>query len=126
MQVVISGFDSKEVLVEKAIFFYANRLGIEPKTISVYVNDSMVVCGGCYAEDENEFMIDVKVKDRTLTEIFMTLGHEMVHIKQYTKNNLAKAFTTSIPYYDRWWEKEAYELEVVLIKEFSDFIAKGN
>jgi hypothetical protein len=57
--------------------------------------------------------------------MIVTLAHEMVHVKQYLKDNLAEHFTYDIPYMERWWEKEAYAMEVEITKSIIEMVESG-
>lgn len=96
--------------------------------------------GTCCWDDDNlrarEFIIKV---DRALTKrkMLLTLAHEAVHMKQYAKGEL-KYYLRGAPcrwkgvaiderstlYDDLPWEKEAWELEHILYKEFKDHVKK--
>ena len=78
--------------------------------------------------------------------MFKTLAHEMVHLKQYAKNELGKEFslttkggvkimtrwknelwkakTKECPYWDSPWEIEAYGREVGLYRRWVDHVEK--
>lgn len=100
-------------LIESATIFYCNELDIQPE-LEVYIDDSkdLKVNGLCYHND-GEFLILINgnLEDG---HALVTLAHELVHVKQYMKNDLEEKLDLTIPYHDRWWEKEAFEMESVL------------
>jgi len=77
--------------------------------------------GYCMMEDTNrEFEIEVS-KDLSLKDFVTALCHEMVHAKQYARNEMSGNITDrhwkrstvadSVSYWDLPWEKEAYRME---------------
>lgn len=109
---------------------------IFPKTQRVFLNVELIqnlsgkegVLGDCLDEDDREFTVRVdSLQDDTA--FIKTLCHELVHVKQYAKNELrqsrsdrmsfkGKPFSTDTDYMKRPHEKEAYELEDVLASQF--------
>jgi len=58
--------------------------------------------------DIGHYLILVKTANRNITEIYTTIAHELVHVKQYMYDNLGHLLDQHKPPYDeRWWEKEA-------------------
>ena len=65
-----------------------------------------------------------EIKDIGITELVTTVCHEMVHIKQYARNEMTdecvqfgaatwkgRKVSPKVSYYDLPWEKEAYRLQ---------------
>jgi hypothetical protein len=109
-------------LVEKFTRFLCHELDVFPHqiTIAAYeVDDSTY--GLCIDESENEFLILVKQEGRDIGQVFTTIAHEMIHVKQYVKENLAWFLhnRNHIPYMERWWEKEAFSFAVPLVEKFA-------
>ena len=84
--------------------------------------------GYCMQEDTNRmFTIDVQ-KDLSLRDFITTICHEMVHVKQYARNEMdcygrkwkTKVISDKVGYYDLPWEKEAYRLQDKLAQEVWD------
>lgn len=78
--------------------------------------------GYAYMEDDNRtFTIELE-KSMKVKDLIVAVCHEMVHIKQYAKNEMgddgARWKKTKVKkgtkYYDLPWEKEAYRLEYKL------------
>ena len=92
------------------------------KTLEITVrirkfNDDAI--GYCMMEDTNrEFDIEIS-KDLSLKDFVTALCHEMVHAKQYARNEMScyggkwkkKKISDDTAYYDLPWEKEAYKKE---------------
>lgn len=94
------------------------------KTLEITVrirkfNDDAI--GYCMMEDTNrEFDIEIS-KDLSLKDFVTALCHEMVHAKQYARNEMSgdaydrkwkkSIVSDSVGYWDLPWEKEAYRLE---------------
>ena len=78
--------------------------------------------GLCEAVDNRHFIIDVCLFGNWIS----TLAHEMVHVKQFAKNELDPALTRwksnryceTIDYWDQPWEKEARRLQFKLVEDF--------
>jgi len=115
-------FMKHDSLVEKFVNFICKELDIEPLklTIASYDEDDNLN-GLCMDESDSEFIILVKETDRNIGEIFTTIAHEMIHVKQYMKENLGWFLDNrkDIPYMDRWWEKEAFKDAVPLVEKFA-------
>lgn len=113
---------SNPSLVEKFTKFLCEELDIRPSKITVaqYELDDGIL-GLCLDESDDEFIVFVKEQGRNIGEIFTTIAHEMVHVKQYMKENLGWFLENrkDIPYIDRWWEKEAFSMAVPLVENFA-------
>jgi hypothetical protein len=114
-------------LVENLTSFICRDLNIKPKsiTISEYENEDHVV-GLCIDEEDDHFQILIKEKGRDVAQICITLAHELIHVKQYMRENLGWYLDnhSHIPYIERWWEKEAYSNSVPLVEKFAKTIEK--
>lgn len=109
-------------LVEKFAKFLCEELSIQPKriTIAAYEIDEDTL-GMCIDESEDEFIILVKEANRDIGQVFNTIAHEMIHVKQYMKENLGWFLNnrSDIPYRERWWEVEAYSGSIPLVEKFA-------
>lgn len=121
------GFD--KTLMRTAVSFYMKYLNISRKDISsllIIGDDVMEETGRCYpTDDSSQFMIMIKEQKRNVTEVYLTLAHEMVHIKQFLYQDLQgyrKSRSKDIPYRELWYEKEAYALESEMLIEFANFM----
>lgn len=110
------------VLTERFIKWLCEELQIQPKVISVYGQDELDgAVGMCMDDSESEFTILVKTSGRDIGQVFNTIAHEMIHVKQYMKENLGYWMDncSEIPYMERWWEVEAFSKSVPLVEKFA-------
>lgn len=116
---MIKVYDLDRKLTESFVTFCCEDLKIFPKLIEVspikFDTDST---GLCIDVDEDEFLILTKTKDRNLTQIYKTIAHELVHVKQFIYDNLNDLLLTNEPYETCWWEKEAQEKSTNLISRY--------
>jgi hypothetical protein len=141
----IEGFTAKQTKeLEAAARFFAAQL-LHPKTvknlqIDIERDRKLDVEGECISEDDRKnprwFTINLRGA-RTDDDMIKTLAHEMVHVKQYAKNELGKELALASKgkgikiatrwqgkfwnpsskedaYWDCPWEIEAYGREVGL------------
>ena len=114
------------VLTEDFISFCCDQLSIKPDHITVegwpepFKNGAL---GLCYEVDTSEYLIMVSTKNRTATEIYNTIAHEMVHVKQFMRQDLGNIIEAHKPAYnERWWEIEAAEKSLNLVKKYVDVL----
>jgi hypothetical protein len=135
MKITVTGAAGKRAKdIEKAAVFYANKL-MNKRLIKNLVIDIEVVSkldgdekGECMPDEEEGyrnpryFTIRLKRWNKDGEDILQTLAHEMVHVKQYAKNELAfkpvynktkKSFTSKIDIYwnDTIWKNKKSEHE---------------
>lgn len=145
MQVNVTGFSQKKTAdLKRAAIFFADQL-MDPRmvrniTLDIERNSKLDVIGECVDEDDVRnprwFTITLRDKIGEEEDIIKTLAHEMVHVKQYAKNELARQMRVTrgngfklatkwkgelwMPkrkedaYWDAPWEIEAYGREVGL------------
>jgi hypothetical protein len=106
--------------ITECVVHMCECLGIEVPNIHIFVDDTIKPDGACYENSPNDFMVVLKSQD--IGQMLVTLAHEMTHVKQFMKNNLSAHFDNKIPYMERWWEKEAYEMEVVITKSLIEYV----
>ena len=77
--------------------------------------------GYCMMGDDNRtFEIEVD-KKLDVEEMITTVCHEMVHVKQYVRNELGiNDNHDGQNYFDLPYEKEAYKLQETLLKQFKE------
>lgn len=113
-------------LVEAASFF-ANKLGIESHDFTLIIERKKLeqgIRGLClYDPEEREFTIELERRNTSSRHIniYSVLAHEMVHVKQYVKNELVDFHSSLVlwngklmpsdMYWDAPWEIEAYGLQ---------------
>jgi hypothetical protein len=109
-------------LVEKFVRFLCAELKVQPSKICIdsYDEDNTNL-GLCIDESQDEFIILVKESGRNIEDVFITIAHEMVHVKQYMNENLGWFLDNRnyIPYHERWWEQEAFSRSVPLVEKFA-------
>jgi hypothetical protein len=109
-------------LVHKFVLWLCQELQVFPDSISIHGEDDLDgVYGLCMDVTESEFVILVKTGKRNIGEIFTTIAHEMIHVKQYMKENLGHWMDScsDIPYKERWWEVEAFAESIPLVEKFA-------
>jgi hypothetical protein len=136
-QVYTSGGRKKErEIVEKIVAWSINELMPRMRTLCIDVELKKIdVFGYCLEEDNNRtFTLTVK-KGLPIFDLVCTVIHEMIHVKQYARNELSqkngrvmwkKEDHTGTNYVDTPWEKEAYakekELAIKCFKEVDIFV----
>ena len=115
------------ILTENFVHFCCDQLRVHPDLIRVEGWDDPFKDGAlglCYEVDfKEEYLIMVATKGRTATEIYDTIAHEMVHVKQFVNQRLGKEIEQEKPIYEnRWWEKEASEKSFNLVKKYVDIL----
>jgi len=120
--VLIEGMN--EEFANKVVRFFCDALGVDVPNLHIFVDDTIHVAGACYQNSHDDYLITLKQQD--LGQMIVTLAHELVHVKQYMIDGLAKTFDATIPYRERWWEVEAYEKEVELTKLLIEAVTQGN
>lgn len=104
----------------------SKKLEIEVQLTNIKNSDAVGFT--CMMEDRYHFELEIE-KNQTLREFIGTITHEMVHVKQYYKNQMddqpknghyrwnKEKIDVKTPYSDLPWEKEAYELQYKLADE---------
>ena len=124
---ILETYVGTPLLVEKFVKFICDEYDIRPKKISICNMDKNKdsVLGLCLDTSEDEFIILVKEEGRNIGQIFNTIAHEMIHVKQYVKENLGWFLDNRghIPYIERWWEVEAFRNSAALVEKFAKTIS---
>ncbi len=116
-----------QCLVVNFVRFVCSELCITPNKLSIASYDvADGIYGMCIDESDSNYIILVNEKERNLTEVFITIAHELIHVKQHMKENLGWFLDNRlyIPYHDRWWEKEAFARSVPLVEKFVKTLRK--
>lgn len=147
-----TGPRNADKLEEAARFFAAQLMHartVNKLEIDLEVVRNLDVTGECISEDDtkNPRYFTVRLKQQPLDEMIRTLAHEMVHVKQYAKNELGKELSLARGgkglrivtrwqgdlwspkskedgYWDAPWEIEAYGREVGLHHKWVAFSSK--
>jgi hypothetical protein len=124
MPLIIEG-NMNQDFIGSVVAFFCDALGISiPKNLHIFTDETIEIDGACYRNDHDDYMI--VLKEQNIAHMVVTLAHELTHVKQYVLDSLESAFTTDVPYRERWWEIEAYEKEVELTKMLIKAVEKGN
>ena len=122
----IGGSKKQRELVNDVAYFCIERLMPRMKTLDIEIQINNIksnAVGYCMMSENNRtFELEVD-KKLDIEEMITTVCHEMVHVKQYARNELgiddyhadASLNPTDFPY-----EKEAYELQEVLFNEYKE------
>jgi len=118
----------KRALAEKTVAWSIKKLGLSRmSSLSIDVVLRKMKeneYGYCNIVDNNRnFVIDVN-KNVTIKDLVSTIIHEMVHVKQFARNEMnghnmqwkSKIISEDTDYMDLPWEKEAYRLEEKFVK----------
>ena len=131
---VHGSFKSKRRLTEEVIHCCIQEMMPRMETLDIYVNlDKLPEADGyCLAITNREFHLEI---EKTLTEddFITAVCHEMVHVKQFARGETKdvnlftklwkgaeylSAYSTIDEYMKLPWEKEAYEMQEILLKKF--------
>jgi len=122
---VWNGDRDKQALAEAVTYFCIEELmpRISTLDISIEFSDERQAyqSGGCVAVTRREFEIEIsdKLSD---DDIITTICHEMVHVKQYARNELpisgGVSYRTYEEYENQPHEVEAFQMEKILAEKF--------
>jgi folate-dependent tRNA-U54 methylase TrmFO/GidA len=122
---------SKAAMTEQAVGFCIQEMMPRMKSLDITVEYSSTRGddqAACLAVTTREFEIEVSKKLKG-DELLRVLCHEMVHVKQYARRELhldnTSDYTTYAEYADQWFEREAFELEEILLKKLKLFQNNG-
>jgi|TARA_B110000977_G_C11045477_1_gene480369 hypothetical protein len=128
MKIEVTELDTS--LTTNFVNFCCDDLGVFPDFITVEGWDEPFnngALGLCYEVDAKEdYLIMVSKEGRNVTQIYNTIAHEMIHVKQFMVQNLSKNLCQEHKplYRDRWWEKEAKENSFDMVKRYVDILMK--
>lgn len=84
--------------------FCCSYLDIQPRSIEIDALEQPGINGMCIDLEPGYFLILLKEHDKKLS----TLAHELVHVKQYIKQDLGSQLDSrDFNYEECWWEVEA-------------------
>ena len=113
---VKGGTKTQRELTENVAMFAIKNLF--PKIRKYFILIRLDKFNNCFEYDERDYVINIDKKqnyDDFVTAIF----HELVHVKQYLKNEMDNySFSTTTDYYMLPQEQEAYSLQEELLKQW--------
>ena len=148
MRISIDGTGARNAdKLEEAARFFASHLlharTAQKMELDIEIVKSLDVEGECISEDDhkNPRYFTVRIKRAPIEDMIKVLSHEMVHVKQYAKNELGKELALARggkglrivtrwqgelwspkgkedAYWDAPWEIEAYGREVGLYQKW--------
>ena len=114
------GKKSEKDLVVKALWFAKDFLLPRHKNIEIDIElkknikcDADVVSG----DEHREYIMRVR-KGQSEENLLTSVFHEMVHVKQDVRKEHPLFDCSEIPYLERPWEIEAYELQETMLTAF--------
>ena len=114
------GKKSEKDLVVKALWFAKDFVLPRHKNIEIDIElkknikcDADVVSG----DEHREYIMRVR-KGQSEENLLTSVFHEMVHVKQDVRKEHPLFDCSEIPYLERPWEIEAYELQEVMLTAF--------
>ena len=131
---VTGGTKYQREVASKVIHWTAKQLGIN-RLRTLYIQTVLTKIknadGYCSMEDEDKRTFTIEAnKTLKLRQLIMTLIHEMVHVKQFARNEMidyptngryrwkSKTVPQNTPYEKMPWEREASRLQEKLTDEF--------
>ena len=113
----------------EAISFFSDKLRLPDSVLIDFTySNKMNVKGLCWRDESQHFHIQLRTK-QTRRDLLDTIAHEMVHIKQYLKNEIDDSLNTwkGQVRKDEPWEEEAEDLAICLVNQFTgDYYTKLN
>ena len=120
----IGGNKKQRELVNDVAYWCVNKLMPRMKKLDIEIQINNLkdnAVGYCMMQDDNrtyEIEVDKKLD---IEEMIVTVCHEMVHVKQYARNELGiNDKNDDQNYFDLPYEKEAYELQEILLKQYQE------
>ena len=120
----IGGNKKQRKLVNDVAYWCINKLMPRMKKLDIEIQINNLkdnAVGYCIMQDDNrtyEIEVDKKLD---IEEMIVTVCHEMVHVKQYARNELGiNDKNDDQNYFDLPYEKEAYELQEILLKQYQE------
>jgi len=131
---VTGGTKYQREVASKVIHWTAKQLGIN-RLRTLYIQTVLTKIknadGYCSMEDDKKRTFTIEAnKTLKLRQLIMTLIHEMVHVKQFARNEMtdylvngryrwkSKTIPQNTPYDKMPWEREALRLQEKLTDEF--------
>jgi hypothetical protein len=125
---ITGGNKTQRHIAKEVTYFMIKRLMPRLRNIEIDVVIRKMTgdaVGFCLCRDNNrDYEIEIS-NALTVKDFVMTLCHEMVHVKQFVRNEMTaddrliwkkKFISEDTAYYDLPWEKEAYAMQAKLAK----------
>lgn len=118
-------------IIKEVVDFANTNLNIheEDFKIEIFLDDIEEGTNGMLIDDiPNKKFIMLVQNGRHISHILMTIVHELVHVKQYIRDGLAEVgenIFKTVPYLERWWEKEAFEKTSQIIENYIRHLEKN-
>ena len=121
---ISGGYKYQRKLCDSVINYTIKKLLPRLRTLEINVELTNILddaTGYCMIGDNNrEFYIEID-KKLNLKDMVLTICHEMVHVKQYVRNELGiNDNHDGQNYFELPYEKEAYRLQETLLKQFKE------
>ena len=120
----IGGNKKQRELVNDVAYWCVNKLMPRMKKLDIEIQINNLkdnAVGYCMMQDDNrtyEIEVDKKLD---IEEMIVTVCHEIVHVKQYARNELGiNDKNDGQNYFDLPYEKEAYKLQEILLKQYQE------
>jgi hypothetical protein len=125
MKVKVKNLDER--LTVDFATFCCHALDIKPRVLYIDAYDELAdgLLGYCLDVDVDKgiYSIVVSTGDRNITEIYKTIAHEIVHVKQYMLQDLGNLIEMKgYDYKSVWWEEEANKKSDELVKKYVDIL----
>jgi hypothetical protein len=119
---IVGAWGDRAEWAEEIVHFCINELMPRMKTLDISVDITECdACGYCLAVNKREFVIEIN-EELDDIEFIGTIAHEMVHVKQYARSELdidsKMVYSSQEEYENVPHEKEAYEMEKILVKKY--------
>jgi hypothetical protein len=117
---VIGGTKKERALIEEAVIFAKQYLIPQIRNLEVEIKlmKNMEVDADVVG-DEREFFMRIR-KGQSHEDLLTAVFHEMVHVKQYIRNEFPVfEVGCDVDYLDRPWEKEAYDLQELMLDTYN-------
>jgi hypothetical protein len=143
-----AGKQRAEELREAALYFSEILLGsrlMKNISLTIHVKSKLGSMGYCWCSDNfrnpRNFLIELQKNNERPDDLVSTLAHELVHLKQYARNELGNTYQIvakkseatkwkgslwiagpkECQYYDSPWEIEAYGREIGLYRRWKSY-----
>jgi len=118
--------DAKCELIERVAYFCIDELMPRITTLDIYIDTEIGdenADGFCLAQTKRQFEILID-GDLEGDDLVTAVAHEMVHVAQQAQNRLPingrETYETHDQYLNLWFEKEAYELQEILLTKYKE------